>query len=158
MNKKQSLGKAFINLLKYLPNPSELHQEECNILKNSHTDLADIIYETNKTNGKQIPLFACKFEPADTGAGKFINVRIIEAQLNFSKYSQLLSAIFKTNIALQIKNFNTVAQLFELYTQDKNDPKKFVILNDNLDNTPSSIKTFIRRNEKIGPSETIVED
>jgi len=149
---------AFKNLAKFLIEPSTMNSKACELLKTTHTDLADIIYSTNKSSGKKVPLFVYTTKVIDTKAGINKLITIIESRLNFTKYSDLFSALFKTRLATESKDFSKQAQGFELFTQDKADSNKFVLLSDDLDKTSSTITEFIRRKTLVGPSVTHVAD
>ena len=96
-----------------------------------------------------MPLILCNFSKKDSGAGKNLHSRVIDSSLNFNNYSELLAAIFTITIALERKDFNNTAKLYEIFVPDKADPKKFTLLKSDLDNIPSIIKTFIRKKKLI---------
>lgn len=125
----------------------------CRAKSSVHTTLADIVYATQRSNSKKIPLFTARIFKQDTGSGNVRKIAIIETLLNFGNYTDLFAAILKTQLALETDQFAELAKDLQLFDYDK-DNKKIELLIDDLNNIKSDIKVFIRNRTIISPTKT----
>ena len=153
----EQLIKNYIEKNSPVPEDTKIGKYTCESAEFSNSTLVDIIYLTRKSASQKVPLFNYKSSKTDTGTGIEIATTIIEALLNFEDYSDLLTALFKIELARSSDNFNTSAQSFELFTYDSNN-KEFKLLNNDLNNIKSTIKIFLRYKKTVAPTETTVSD